>query len=202
VTRVLRQCACVVVALIATACASTARMPGAVAPVPVPDGPAAVDRMEGAFAWAPARALTWADFRGRPDMMSEAVALTAYVISYDARCLGDAFTFTVESRFLPTQSWVKAAHLRERASDRTLQHERTHFDLSEVQVRRARQALASLVAPCALEDQALDALLLTHIKADAELQAQYDRETVHGINARRQGEWDEQVRRWLRDLPR
>jgi hypothetical protein len=186
--------------LIATACTTTVRLPGAIAPAP--GGPASVDRMEGAFVWSPERVLQWSDFRGRPDMMSAAVALTSYVIAYEAQCLGDTFTFTVESRFLPTQSWVKSEHLQQRASDRTLQHERTHFDLSEVQVRRARQGLARLVAPCALDDQARDALLLPFIKNDAGLQAQYDRETVHGINAARQGEWDEQVRRWLRDLPR
>lgn len=158
--------------------------------------------MDDAFPWAPDRVLQWSDFRGRPDMMSGAVALTSYVLSYEAECLGDRFTFRVASQFLPTRSWVKSAHLQERASDRTLQHERTHFDLSEVQARRARRSLAALTAPCALDDHARDTLLLPFVKDDAGLQSDYDRETVHGINTARQAEWDNKVRQWLRDLPR
>lgn len=186
--------------LAVAACGSTARLPGAIAPAP--GGPAPDNYMDGAFRWSPDRLLHWSDFRGRPDMMSGAVALTSYVLSYEAQCLGDAFSFRVESQFLPTRSWVKSDHLQQRASNSTLQHERTHFDLSEVQARRARVGLAALTAPCALDDQGRDELLLPFIKNDAGLQAQYDRETVHGINAARQAEWDEHVRLWLRDLPR
>jgi hypothetical protein len=158
------------------------------------------DMMEGAFPWSPERVLQWSDFRGRPDMMSAAVALTSYVLSYEAECLGDRFSFRVASQFLPTRSWVKSAHLQQRASDRTLQHERTHFDLSEVQARRARAGLAALTAPCALDDQARDSLLLPFIKNDAGLQADYDRETIHGIDTARQSEWDARVQGWLREV--
>jgi hypothetical protein len=135
-------------------------------------------------------------------MMSEAVAVTSYTIGYEARCLGDAFSFTVESYFLPAQSWVKAAHLLERASERTLQHERGHFDLSEVQARRARQGLASMQSPCALPDEERDRLMVPFLKNDAGVQAQYDRETMYGTHYGRQAKWDDQVRRWLRELPR
>lgn len=160
------------------------------------------DDMAHAFVWSPDRMLTWSDFRGRPNLMSPAMATTSYVIAYEARCVGDAFSFNVETRFLPTQSWVKSQHILERASDRTLNHERTHFDLSEVQARKARQGLASLKSPCALPDDERDRLMVPYLKDDAGVQAQYDRETIHGTLARPQAQWDERVRQWLRDLPR
>jgi imidazolonepropionase-like amidohydrolase len=160
------------------------------------------DAMAGAFVWSPTRALTWSDFRGRPNMMSEAMAVTSYSIAYEARCEGDSFSFRVESHFLPTQSWVKSAHLLDRASDRTLNHERTHFDLSEVQARRARRGLSQLTSVCGLPDDERDRLMVPYLKDDAGVQAQYDRETLHGSLPTRQAQWDEQVRRWLRELPR
>ncbi|MEO6223168.1 MAG: hypothetical protein ABIP90_07940, partial [Vicinamibacterales bacterium] len=85
---------------------------------------------------------------------------------------------------------------------RTLNHERTHFDLSEVQARRARSGLASLVSPCALPDDERDQLMVPYLKTDAGAQAQYDRETRNGDLAAKQAGWDDQVRRWLRELPR
>jgi imidazolonepropionase-like amidohydrolase len=160
------------------------------------------DAMAGSFAWSPTRQLTWSDFRGRPNLMSPAMATTSYVIAYEAKCLGDAFSFNVESRFLPPQSWVKTEHILERSSDRTLNHERTHFDLSEVQARKARQGLASLKSPCALPDDERDRLMVPYLKDDAGTQAQYDRDTMHGTLPTQQSKWDERVRQWLRDPPR
>jgi hypothetical protein len=158
--------------------------------------------MAGSFVWSPTRQLTWSDYRGRPNLMSPMMATTSYIISYEARCVGTTFSFSVESHFLPTQSWVKSEHLLDRASDRTLNHERTHFDLSEVQARRARQGLASLKSPCDLPDDERDRLMVPYLKDDAGAQAQYDRETMNGTLPAKQSSWDDQVRRWLRDLPR
>jgi imidazolonepropionase-like amidohydrolase len=178
--------------------------PGRVGSVPgtLPDPQTNTDAMAGSFAWSPSRRLTWSDYRGRPNLMSPMSATTSYVISYEATCVGHDFSFSVESRFLPTQSWVKNEHILERSSDRTLNHERTHFDLSEVQARKARQGLASLKSPCALPDEERDRLMVPYLKDDAGVQAQYDRETMHGTLPARQAQWDEQVRTWLRELPR
>ena len=162
----------------------------------------AVMRMAGSFVWSPTRALTWSDFRGRPNLMSPAMATTSYVIAYEAKCVGSDFSFSVESRFLPTQSWVKTEHILDRTSDRTLNHERTHFDLSEVQARKARRGLAALASPCDLPDDERDQLIGAVPQDDAETQAQYDRETMNGSLHDQQASWDDQVRQWLRELPR
>lgn len=185
--------------LAVAACAAPARLPGSI--TPSQPATASAGDMNGAFAWSGDRLLQWSDFLGRADMMSDAAALTSYVLSFETHCAGDRFSFHVESRFLPGRSWVKSSHLLQKASDLTLQHERTHFDLSEVQARRARQSLVALPSPCALDDQARDALMTPFVRDDAGLQERYDRETAHGTNARRQAEWNEQVRLWLRGLP-
>lgn len=174
------------------ACSSGApvRLPGAV-----------VDPVAGAFAWSATRPLTWADFQGKPDLMSGAAALSAYVISYDAECAGRVFVPRVVTRFLPHISWVKSQHLLDRQSSQILRHEQTHFDLSEVQARRARQELRALPAPCDLSEKEFDRIFDGFGRRDGDLQQQYDRETGHGTDARRQNEWQSRVDEWLRTLP-
>ncbi len=191
----------VAAAFVAAACAAgpAVQMPGA---IDVTDAEASAEVMTDAFAWSPACAIDWSDFRGRPNMASTAAAMTAYSITSEARCDEGRFTFQVESYFLPARSWVKSAHLLERASDRTLQHERTHFDLREVQARRARLGLAALESPCELPHEVRDRLVAPYLAGDAEVQARYDRETIHGTHGFRQAEWDARVRAWLLELPR
>lgn len=168
----------------------TQRMPGAI-----------VDPMADAFEWSAERRLTWADFQGPPDVRSSAAALSAYVTSFDTECAGTVFVPRVVSRFLPKLSWVKSQHLLNRESADTLRHEQTHFDLSEVEARRARQELLALPTPCALSDDDFDQMFTRFGQRAGDIQQQYDRETGHGTNVRRQNEWQSRVEQWLRTLP-
>jgi hypothetical protein len=174
------------------ACSSTARLPGAIAPK-VPSE---------SFLWSADRRLAWSDFQGPPDLSSVAVAATAYVVVFGTSCEGSKFSSTIESRFLPHASWVRAQHLMHQSSAQTLLHEQVHFDLSEVQVRRARQAVRAIADPCSLSDQEFEDMFARFRSLEADVQQQYDRETGHGTNLDRQREWTAQVERWLRELPR
>jgi hypothetical protein len=187
----------IVLVLLAGACATTpVHMPGAV-PSPFAGRPSTVD----AFGWSPDRRLTWADFRGPVDARSAAVATTATVVDYQMSCEGTQFFWRVESRFLPRVSWVKASHLMIPQSAQTLLHEQGHFDLSEVHARRARETLRRLPDPCALTEAQQNALIQGFHQQAGTLQMQYDRETAHGTDLRRQREWQGRVETWLRTLP-
>ncbi len=135
-------------------------------------------------------------------MRSEAVATTVTVVDYQMSCTGTDFTWQVVSRFLPRGSWVKPNHLMQRQSAQTLLHEQGHFDLSEVHARRARGTLRGLAAPCALTDDEQNALIAGFQQQGHALQVQYDRETAHGTDLRRQREWEGRVEGWLRTLPK
>lgn len=190
-------------ALLVGGCTSGApvRLPGTVEPVN-PVGPALKDvgrSTVGAFEWSAERRLTWADFQGPPDLSSEAVATTATVVDYQMSCLGTEFTWRIVSRFMPGASWVKPGHLLIRQSAQTLLHEQAHFDLSEVHARRARETLRRLPAPCSLTDDQQDAIIKSFHQQGGALQIQYDRETAHGTDYRRQNEWQSRVEEWLRE---
>jgi hypothetical protein len=182
-----------------TGCASAGIGGRSPLPFPAPSNPAL---LTGAFPWAVDRPLTWSDFDGPPDVASPAVALSVYVLTYDVGCDGGVFKARVVSSFLPRVSWVRTAHLLDASADRTLHHEQRHFDLSEVQARRARLALRTLSEPCTRSDDELDALLADFGRRDAEIQRRYDRETAHGTDLGGQARWDRQIEEWLAVLPR
>ena len=148
--------------------------------------------------WSDSRRLTWADFAGRPDPASAASAMTAYLLNYEGECADSIFRFTVRSTFLPGQAWVRTSMLLSTYHGAlALQHEQTHFDLSEVQARALRADLAAIPNACDRPDDEIGAIVERHMRADAQTQRRYDRETGHGTDALAQGRWDADVREQL-----
>lgn len=170
-------------------------------PVPHAQSPAAARVLE-PFPWSADRRLTWNDFLGRPDMMTDASALTVYAMSVSWGCTGETFSYRVESMFQPGRSWVKPSLLMRAGGDsgRVLAHEQGHYDLSEVRARQLRKTFAELDDPCSRPDADMNALVTRHLREDAEIQQRYDRDTVYGLDTRRQGRWDADTGKWLATL--
>jgi hypothetical protein len=174
---------------------------GGSAPVRVFAGRQALDRQvrddmtaRGAFAWSESRRLRWADFSGAAPAANGEGALTAYSIFYGVQCTGERFQFLALAGFLPHDSWVRAEVLADKAqSDRTLRHEQTHFDLTEVFARRLRKAFSDLYQPCRRPDGDLDALASQYLRQEKAEQLRYDEETRHGLAAPAQSTWTRQV---------
>ena len=168
-------------------------------PAPPPNDPIAID----SILWSAERRLRWSDFLARPQLNTIAAAMTSYVLQYEADCDANVFSFRVVSAFLPERSWVKGELLmRAGQSDQALRHEQTHFDLSEVHVRKIRRALVEMSDPCGRTEQARDAVVGAIIKEDGDAQFRYDRETGHGSLESAQRQWDAEVARQLSGLSR
>ena len=163
---------------------------------PGPAVPAeAVVTVPAPITWSANRRLTWSDFLGPPDFGSDAAAITVYVLSFSSECTGAAFTFDVTSRFLPDRSWVKPQVILDaRQSALSLQHERTHFDVSELSARRLRHALRAVPDACGRPASEVNAIVERIVAEDAEAQRRYDRATLFGSAAREQARWEEFVR--------
>jgi predicted secreted Zn-dependent protease len=82
-------------------------------------------------------------------------------------------------------------------STRMLQHERTHFDLTEVHARRMRRYFSQIMHPCTRPHEELQAAVTQFISAEAEAQARYDKETSYGRVAARQSAWNSDVAQLL-----
>ncbi|HVT46253.1 MAG TPA: DUF922 domain-containing protein [Vicinamibacterales bacterium] len=190
-----------VVVVMTAACAGT-RQPSA----PPGSLDARLDADEaaaGAVPWAADRPLVWSDFRAQAPAGGPEGALTAYSLLQDVRCTGTAFEFRVTAAFLPQRSWVKPPVLANPAlSARTLRHEQTHFDLTEVHARLMRQYFAELYEPCRQDEAVLQRAADRFVADEAAEQSRYDADTHHGLAAPAQTRWDEDVRQRLAELRR
>jgi hypothetical protein len=156
---------------------------------------------KGALRWSRERQLTTADFKGTPPQEGPEGAHTEYTIVSGARCSGRSLEFKVATAMLPSQSWVMPELTHSPADlTRTLKHEQTHFDISEVYARKIRRRFADLYDPCALSETALQAVSDELVKSEAQEQLRYDDDTNNGRVLVRQSEWDRQVAAWLESL--
>jgi uncharacterized protein DUF922 len=156
-----------------------------------------------AFAWSGRRRLRWSDFQGAPATRGTEAAMTAYTMSYAWKCAGRTFEFRVLAAFRPRFSWVKDAVLRDSVeSRRTLVHEQTHFDLTEVHARRMRRSFAALTGPCRRADTELNELAQRLVQEEKADQRRYDDETNHGLLLKQQAAWTAEVGRQLTALGR
>ncbi len=116
---------------------------------------AELDRESG-FVWSTSRPLAWADFASAAPNGGAEGAHTVYSLLYGFRCTKGHFDAGVIAAFLSRQSWVLPVVLADAAlGKRTLDHEQTHFNLTEVYARRLRLYFASTYNPCGKPDDEL-----------------------------------------------
>ncbi|MCH2490966.1 MAG: DUF922 domain-containing protein [Flavobacteriales bacterium] len=138
--------------------------------------------------WSETKKLTWNDFKGTPSGSNDYVASTnsgiSFSYSYRTRNGETKFDYTVQSNFYPELSWYRPTLV----SDYILQHEQTHFDISELFARMLRKQLAQLDAAAA-DKETVDALYQQIELARREMQYQYDRESEHSKNKEVELQW-------------
>jgi predicted secreted Zn-dependent protease len=123
------------------------------------------------------------------------------LLSYESRCRGIDFTFSVTAVVLPSRSWVKPRVLSTPAeSARILQHEQTHFNLTEVYARRMRRFFRELYNPCGLIDERLKESVERFVQEEADAQRRYDDETGYGLKPQVQERWDRDIATMLKEL--
>lgn len=90
------------------------------------------------------------------------------------------------------KTWVKKGHLNRNL----LNHERTHFNIAELELRKLKQQI--------LQDPTLmlqyDSLLAATRQREDEIQEQFERETAYGTNIDRNREWFRKTKEALRKL--
>lgn len=148
--------------------------------------------------WKEGERLTWNDFKGQPDLNSDAAAITASGISFSysikQSTTSTTFTTTIEAHFYPEHSWHK-----KEVNDHLLEHEQLHFDITELNVRKLKKRLSKIT-----ETDDLDAILLEEqVRANrelAEMQDKYDSDSDYSINENNQKNWKRYVESELASL--
>lgn len=144
------------------------------------------------IAWDANRPLTWEDFRGIPNRADAYVASTnsgiSFSFSFSERNGVANVQYTVVSNFYPDLSWYRP----ERVTQYILEHEQTHFDISELHARKLRKALSSLSHNRDFKEKA--EVIYNSLEAERRaMQTQYDKESDHSNVKEMEFQWRTRV---------
>lgn len=154
-----------------------------------------------AVLWQEERKLTWDDFQGEPDEESKHDAWTVSgftQLEWECDEQGQ-FTFKgAQAYFDQSESWVKP----DKKSDDLLQHEQGHFDITELYARKLRQELRKIKCDHKTQEEIQKEVDAAYEKIEKEWDAEqekYDDETDHGRNKDKQKEWNEKIKKQLKE---
>jgi len=140
------------------------------------------------------RPLIVADFKGRPDASSHAVAATYSGIQLAMKgAVRDnkmQLDVVLTVYFDKSKSWAK----KDGKSDRVLAHEQNHFDLTALKACELSKAIANANYKSETAMQQIRDLQKKYTKELNELQVQYDRETQHGTIEEEQAKWAARIK--------
>lgn len=147
--------------------------------------------------WSSDYRLQWSDFQAQPTYKTTTVAVTASGITFGYSTKtsnGEVidYDYTVEAQFYPKSSW----YIKARADKNTLQHERLHFDITELYARKLRQRIANTKFTQNFNNE-IEALYNEAKKELRELQKLYDAETHHSQDLEKQRYWELKIKQEL-----
>lgn len=146
--------------------------------------------------WNESVKLSWSDFKGAPKKSANFVASTnsgmSFSYSYSLRNGEISYEFSNESFFYPETSWYKKGEV----SDYILQHEQTHFDISELHSRILKKRLEEKVFSKNIKVE-VKRLYETVESERIEMQSRYDLETDHSQSEEAEYRWRQFVENQL-----
>lgn len=142
------------------------------------------------------RELVWSDFKGKPSPRNKLEsAITASTIKLIPKHVSeDSVVLEVSNYFICDRSWTITD------SAIILEHERGHFDISEIYARKMRKQFAESKFKLKTLDNDVQNIFKKYDKELSLRQDKYDLETKHSIDRKRQGEWTKQIQSELKEL--
>lgn len=144
--------------------------------------------------WSDYLQLQWEDFNGTPTRGTTVVAVTASGLSFGFSTkmtetqLVD-YTAFVDAHFYPDKSW----YVKERANSVILDHERLHFDITELHARKFKQRIAQTKFDLSINSQ-MERIHNSITDELRQMQQKYDTETDHSQNVDKQKEWQKFIK--------
>lgn len=144
------------------------------------------------YFWNENQKLKWSDFQGKSYPNAPEMAMTASSVEYSYSATGSKFKYEVLCKFFPKLSWKQDVEL----NDYMLQHEQTHFDITELYARLMRKRLSEEIKV------SKDISKISTIGKEITIQWKqeqntYDSETEHSIDTEKQVEWNAKVQERL-----
>ncbi|TAE35621.1 MAG: hypothetical protein EAZ70_12800 [Runella slithyformis] len=150
--------------------------------------------------YASTRPLTWADFRGRPSLVSRWAAQVFTSFGFEARS-------TIKNRVVQlhvrTNVWLDKTISWGRANaknDYVLAHEQLHFDITQLTALRFKKKIKNLIFSTEDYSSEIQYQYLEFFRDLGQLQQQYDDETNHGLNQAKQYFWAAKIKQELKNF--
>ncbi|MFO7721015.1 MAG: DUF922 domain-containing protein [Gillisia sp.] len=152
--------------------------------------------LEEKIQWEEGVDLTWNDFKAKSPENSKFKANTNTGITYSwgirSEKGNESLTYEVKSFFFPKLSWVEQGS----KNNHLLQHEQTHFDITELHVRKLRKGLSEIDLNRNVR-KILNDLYNTIENERSLMQKEYDRQTNHSLNREAEVKWQKLVKEEL-----
>jgi Bacterial protein of unknown function (DUF922) len=137
----------------------------------------------------------WGLFKGKinpkhvEQMGANIAAVTVSALSYTTSVVnGKKATVRITAEFRPHESWTRYPKIKLPAV--ALDHEKRHFDITEIYARKIRQVVSTTKFSSAGFNEELDALFKEMAAQHRAEQARYDHETNHSIKPEEQKQWN------------
>ncbi len=141
------------------------------------------------------RSIEWSDFKAKPNKSQKTAALTASTITLNSKYDDNKqLVILIENFFITNRSWTSTT------DSIVLEHERRHFDLSEVYARKIRKALKEKKFNTKKLNEEVNAIFVKYNKELSNEQKLYDAETNHSINKTKQKQWSARIQSELDKL--
>ncbi len=145
--------------------------------------------------YSKSKPVTWADFQGKPDMTSNAGAVTASGYAYKASMAIDKYELNINinvyTYFVRSLSWKKDFI----NDDYHLQHEQHHFDITMLGAKKFADKLLNARFTMSNYKYLIGKIFDECYEENVALQQQYDRETEHSIIKTEQYAWNNKIQK-------
>ncbi|MEO7394387.1 MAG: DUF922 domain-containing protein [Chitinophagaceae bacterium] len=133
--------------------------------------------------WDSSTRLSWADYKASPTPESDAAASTTTYLSIQYNITNKSFGYKIQSKFSKNRSWCvhKTPYI--------LSHEQGHFDIAEVFARKLHKEMSEYKFNKKTYQKDLRKIYEKVTAEKEKIQNDYDEETNHSINKRKQREW-------------
>jgi len=152
--------------------------------------------------WSPVRKLTLQDYKGKPDPTSKFKAVSYLVRPTNWIFRNDSIYVSLSTFFRPSASWFIRDEAVPANEDQLLVHEQGHFDLDEIEIRKARKRfLKNQQTITKYNYKRVVEQYISEITYFLEQRhRQYDQETDFSLNGEQQEAWNDKIAVELKSL--
>jgi len=151
------------------------------------------------------KTFNWDMFKGKiniqhlNEMGDNTQAVTVSNLTYAAAAITDrSASIKVVAEFNPNESWTRYPKMERQ--EIALDHEKRHFDITEIYARKIRKALATGQFTSRHFIDAMDNLFKDLTSQHRAEQKKYDHETMHSMDAAQQKKWNKWIDEQLAEL--